>query len=122
MNIRQSYLIEVLSLMPKNSKWFIKINEENFISKIRNLIEYEEGVYYVIDLAKNDSTKIIKSITKFDLQDRIEEGHILSLENKLFESYDYFEFGLISKTVNLSSKFTSIYIESEEMCKVSEEW
>jgi hypothetical protein len=122
MDIRSEYLIDVISLMPRMSKWFMKSNDDHFTERIRELKWFQEDIYYVIDFAENDLKLIITTIRNFELHDFIEKSHIESLGVRLYESYDYFEYGLLTRTIQPAEHFRKRYIEGEQMCGIAKEW
>lgn len=118
----QSYIIEVINLVPHNSICFIQAPDIEDSSALNNLLMTSEfGYYKQVTLSPANKEKISEII-----KDEEVEGYFQSIEirynGKLyFEGYDGMEYGTISKDLNVPENFIKGYINGG-MCIVSNEW
>ena len=118
----QSYIINVIQLVPENSICFIQAPNIECHSALNNLFMPSEFSYYQQVTLSHANKEAISDIIK----DEEVEGYFQSVEirhdGKLyFEGYDGMEYGTISKDINLPESFIKDYINGG-MCIVSNEW
>ena len=118
----QSYIIDVINLVPDNSICFIQAPSLEDHSALNNLLMSSEFSYFRQVVLSHTNKEIISLIIK----DEEVEGYFQSIEirhdGKLyFEGYDGMEYGTISKDINLPESFIKDYINCGK-CIVSNEW
>ncbi|MDX2045231.1 MAG: hypothetical protein SFU87_00500 [Chitinophagaceae bacterium] len=117
----QSYIIDVLNLVPDNSVCYIQapsIENMEFINLMK-----ESPFEYFKQLALNPENKkiLIRLIETENVEDFFHNIEIRYNNQLLFEGYDGMEFGTVSKTLQLPGSFKEKYIRGL-MCVVSNEW
>lgn len=118
----QSYIIDIIDLVPDNSVCFIQAPSIEKSSALNDLLMPSQFSYYQQVILSQVNKKILVEIIKYEEV----EGYFQSMEirhdGKLyFEGYDGMEYGTISKDINLPDNFIKYYINGE-MCIVSNEW
>jgi hypothetical protein len=118
----QSYIIDVINLVPVNSILFVQAPSiEN--SGILNLMQPSSFEYYKqILLSQLNKRLLIEIISNENIEVYFQSIEIRFNEQLLFEAYDGMEFGTMSKKLRLTDQFTESYIYSKKMCIVSSEW
>ena len=121
MNDTQSYIIDVITLVPNNSICYIQapsIENSGFLSLMQpsSLPHYSQIV-----LTLNNKKLLTELIANENVEEYFQSIEIRYNNKLLFEGYDSMKYGTISKELELSTQFKKMYIK-EDMCIISEDW
>jgi hypothetical protein len=121
MNETQSYIIDIINLVPDQSICFIQAPSLES-AEFQNLMTPSSFPYYQqLILSPINKGLLINLIVNECIEDNFQSLEIRLDGELLFEGYDGMEYGLISKKVNLTNKFRDNYI-NRDMCAVSNDW
>ena len=116
-----SFLIDVLTILPENVDCFIQAPslEDKYILNL--MINTKLDYYKQIKINKIVKQEIIKRIKNFPITQYFQSIVIYINDIKIFEGYDGFEYGIISKNLSLPSWFKTKHIITEN-CSISKDW
>lgn len=121
MTQEQSFVIEVIALVPDESILFIQAPGIE-TSEILKLMEPSEFDYYTqIKLTAQNKKLLNKILVNEGAQEYFQNIEVKFNDKLLFEGHDGMEIGIISRSLKLPDKFIENYINTE-MCIVSNEW
>ena len=118
----QSYIINVINIVPDNSVCFIQAPGVEHSSALNNLLTPSKFPYYhQVILSPLNKEALIKIVKDEKVQEYFQSLEITTNNKLSFEGYDGMEYGTISKDIKLTDNFIRDYVD-EHMCVVSEKW
>lgn len=118
----QSYIINVINIVPDNSVCFIQTPGVEHSSALNNLLTPSKFPYYhQVILSLLNKEALIKIVKDEKVQEYFQSMEITTNNKLNFEGYDGMEYGTISKDIKLTDNFIRDYVD-EHMCVVSEKW
>lgn len=118
----QSYIIDVINLVPDNSICFIQAPSIEKHSSLNNLLMPSQfGYYQQVILSPSNKETLVDIIIDEQVEEYFQSIEIKHDGHLYFEGYDGMESGTISKDINLSEDFIRDYVDVG-MCTVSSGW
>lgn len=117
----QSFLIEIIFLVPDDSICFIQVpscDNDNFLSLMK---DSNFAYYKQVELTTLNKRKLIEFVENENIGTDFQSIKIRLDGKLLFEGYDGMEFGMISQTLKLTKEFTENFIATD-LCTVSTVW
>jgi len=106
--------------MPLNADCYIQSPHEEFIKAIIGINYVQDEIYIKIKLTEENKTILLR-ITVESLEEYIQSAKIKYNGELLFEAYDGFEYGILSKRFNIeNSILKEIVVQGN--CTISKEW
>jgi hypothetical protein len=110
------YLSDILDIVPDYSIWRMEVYED-VSSTLKFLfadLEFRiESFDLVIELTKDKKEKIKGLITTHQIAEMITHMHFWVGDKKIFEGYDYLEYGSIAPEFSSKNDFKSKYIDND---------
>jgi hypothetical protein len=110
----------VIKIMPTNAVFYIESPHEEFINAIAGITFIQAGLYIEITLTE-ENKHILLGITTESFHEYIQSAKIKYKGELMFEAYDGFEYGILSKKVNVSNSILKGLIDQGN-CGVSSIW
>ncbi len=117
----QSFLIEIIFLVPENSTCFIQApscDNNNFLSL---MTDSNFAYYKQVNLTSSNKKKLIELVENENIGNDFQNIEIRLEGKPLFKGYDGMEFGMVSQTLKLTKEFTDNFIATD-VCTVSTIW
>jgi hypothetical protein len=110
----------IINIMPTNSECFIQSPHREFVDAIK-MGEYEIANLYIQISLSEKNRQVLTQIANHDIQDYIQYFKIISAEGLLFEGFDGFEFGLVSRQLSHLRPVLQKFIDLE-YCAFASDW
>lgn len=117
----QSYLIEIVNLVPDDSIFYVQAPSCDHINYIKLVTNSKFPYYNQVTLTLSNKKSLIDLIVNDNIVDYFQSIEIRLNEVLLFEGYDGMEYGTISQNLRLTETFIHNFIK-KDMCIVSTDW
>jgi RHS repeat-associated protein len=90
------FFVDIVNSMPIESEWLIQAPHKEFVEAINGIPYESDGVFLKLIL-REEYRKKLASVSINDIHEFIQQAKILWKGSLIFESYDGFEIGTVSK-------------------------
>jgi hypothetical protein len=114
--------IDVVNSMPYNSEWYFHVGSvhKDFFDAIEG-IPYETGDIFVKLILKEEYKKKLVALSVDDLYEHIQEVKVFWEGRKIFEAYDGFVIGTLSRYYDITGTVLVKHL-GQDILYVSSEW
>jgi hypothetical protein len=122
MSETSQFFIDVVSSMPSNSEWYFHVPpvHKEFFDAIEG-IPYETGDIFVKLELKEEYRRKVSAISVNDVHELIQEARVFWEGRKIFEAYDGFVIGTVSKFYDINGTALEKHL-GQDILYISSEW
>lgn len=120
MSETRQFFIDVVNSMPVGSEWIVQAPDKEFLKAIRE-IPYLIGEVYITLTLKDENRKNFVAISSEDIYEFIQQAKILYRGRQIFEAYDGFNTGIVSKYFDMTETPLIGHL-GQDILIVSSEW
>ena len=117
----QSFLIDVIKLVPEGAVCFIQAPSCDNPEMLKLMQPSQFDYYKQVALSSANKQQFINLVTNEHAEQHFHSMEIRLHEKLLFEAYDGMEIGSVSQTLQLPPTFVNKYIQTG-MCTISGSW
>lgn len=117
----QSFIIDILSIVPDNTNCFIQSPSMENMELLDLLQPSDYNYYKKIILTKEIKRKLNSIFSLNNIESTIQSMEIQHNNLLIFQAYDGMEIGIISKQISIPDWFIDKYIKTG-MCIISNDW
>ena len=121
MSETSDFFLDIVRSMPLNSKWIAQVPHREFLDSIRPIPYVLSDNVFVQFVLKEEYREILASIPKNDLHELVSNLEVWDDNKKIFEAFDGFEIGTISKEFEINGTPLEHHL-NQDILYISRKW
>ena len=122
MSDTSEFFVDVVNSMPSGSEWHFHVPpvHKEFFDAIQG-VSYETGAIFIKLILKEEYRKKVAAISVNDVHELIQEVRIYWEGRKIFEAYDGFVIGTVSKFYDINGTALEKHL-GQDILYISSDW
>src|SRR4051812_18103128 len=114
------FFVDIVNSMPLDSEWFFQAPHKEFTDALQG-VKFESAEVFIKLVLKEENRKRLAEIAINDVHEYVQQLKIFWKGEKIFEAYDGFVIGTVSKHFDISKTALLNHLD-QDILFISSEW